>query len=81
MAQFVWSAGLGSLPGWPEVVAQMDSVVLLPSVTGTAAAGSWEKVRGDLSQAVTAYLLGGVSSSQSALDSVAIPANRALSGP
>ena len=81
MAQFVWAAGLGSLPGWPEVVAQMDSVVLLPSVTGTAAAGSWEKVRGDLSQAVTAYLLGGVSSSQSALDSVAIPANRALSGP
>ena len=81
MAQFVWAAGLGSLPGWPEVVAQMDSVVLLPSVTGTAAAGTWEKVRGDLSQAVTAYLLGAVSSSQSALDSVAIPANRALSGP
>jgi len=81
MDQFVWAAGLGSLPGWSEVVAQMDSVVLLPNVTGTAAAGTWEKVRGDLSQAVTAYLLGAVSSSQSALDSVAIPANRALSGP
>jgi len=73
--QTVWREAAGSLPGWPEVLATMDSVVVLPVVA------NWSETREELAAAMEVYLLGQRNCSKAVLDEVALAANRALASP
>jgi multiple sugar transport system substrate-binding protein len=75
MDQPVWRYGPGVTPGWWAVVSQMDDALILPWAPELA------RINAELTPAISAYLLGEISSPQTLLEDVVKRVNRSGGGP